>query len=116
MRRDVFRLDNKVVAVIGAAAASGAAVAQCVAAQGARAIRLDRQAETAQSLAAGITADGGAAEHGALDINDEAAVSACLDGIVATHGRLDGLVCTPAINVRKPLQPTRARSSTAWWR
>jgi NAD(P)-dependent dehydrogenase (short-subunit alcohol dehydrogenase family) len=103
VRRDVFRLDGKVVAVIGAGSGIGAAVAQCVAAQGARAICLDRAADAAQSLAAGIRADGGTADHAALDINDEAAVHAGLNSIVATHGRLDGLVCTPAINVRKPL-------------
>ena len=28
---------------------------------------------------------------------------ACLDRLAATHGALDGLVCTPSINVRKPI-------------
>src|SRR6185503_20713749 len=28
---------------------------------------------------------------------------ACFDKLAATHGALDGLVCTPAINVRKPI-------------
>src|SRR6185503_13057498 len=28
---------------------------------------------------------------------------ACFDKLAATHGTLDGLVCTPAINVRKPI-------------
>jgi NAD(P)-dependent dehydrogenase (short-subunit alcohol dehydrogenase family) len=38
-----------------------------------------------------------------LDIADEAAVVTAFDRIVARRGRLDAVVCTPAINVRKPI-------------
>ena len=103
MKADMFRLDGKVVAVIGAGGGIGAAVAMSVAQQGGHAICYDVQGATAEATAAAIRAAGGAAESAVLDITDEAGVSAALEGVAATHGHLDGLVCTPAINVRKPI-------------
>ena len=103
MKADVFRLDGKVVAVIGAGSGIGAAVAMCVAQQGGHTACCDLKAEAAEHTAAAIRAAGGAAEFAAIDINDDAGVTAVLAGLAATHGHLDGLVCTPAINVRKPL-------------
>ena len=41
--------------------------------------------------------------HRAVDISDELAVQSALDGIATARGRLDAVVCTPAINVRKPI-------------
>ena len=38
-----------------------------------------------------------------MDIADASGSRACLDDLAAAHGGLDGLVCTPAINVRKPI-------------
>src|SRR4051812_1623340 len=38
-----------------------------------------------------------------MDIGDAAGTQSCLDRVAASHGTLDGLVCTPAINVRKPI-------------
>ena len=60
--------------------------------------------DTAETTAAAIRAEGGRAESGAVDITDEAG-----RGRRARRGgrrrtaTLDGLVCTPAINVRKSI-------------
>ncbi|MEP7118638.1 MAG: SDR family NAD(P)-dependent oxidoreductase [Acidobacteriota bacterium] len=99
----MFRLEGKVVAVIGAGGGIGAAVATGVARQGGHVVCYDVNGETAETTAAAIRSVGGAAEGGMLDITHETRVSAALEGIAATHGHLDGLVCTPAINVRKPI-------------
>ncbi|MGE0361049.1 MAG: SDR family NAD(P)-dependent oxidoreductase [Vicinamibacterales bacterium] len=99
----MFRLDGKVVAVIGAGGGIGAAVARGVAMQGGRAICYDVNAETAAATAAAIREAGGAAASAALDITDEGGVNAAFDAVMKDHGRLDGLACTPAINVRKPI-------------
>jgi NAD(P)-dependent dehydrogenase (short-subunit alcohol dehydrogenase family) len=37
------------------------------------------------------------------DVSDEAAVSTLIDGIRATEGRLDALICNAGFNVRKPI-------------
>lgn len=103
MKPDMFRLDGKVVVVIGAGSGIGASVARGVAQQGGHTICLDVKGETAAATAAAIVAEGGRAESGMLDITDEAAVAASFDGLARAHGRLDGLVCTPAINVRKSI-------------
>jgi NAD(P)-dependent dehydrogenase (short-subunit alcohol dehydrogenase family) len=99
----MFRLDGKVVVVIGAGSGIGASVARGVAQQGGYTVCLDVKGDTAAATAAAITADGGRAESGALDITDDAAVATSFQSLVAAHGRIDGLACTPAINVRKTI-------------
>jgi len=103
VKADLFRLDGKVVAVIGAGSGIGEAVAMGVAMQGGRTICCDLTHDTAEATATAIRAAGGAATSVVVDITDEAGVTAALDGMATTYGHLDGLVCTPAINVRKPV-------------
>jgi NAD(P)-dependent dehydrogenase (short-subunit alcohol dehydrogenase family) len=100
---DMFRLDGKVVAVVGAGSGIGEAVALAAGAQGARVICFDINANNAAAVADSIRVSGGAAESSVMDLVDEAQVEAGLTGVAQQHGRLDGLVCTPAINVRKPI-------------
>jgi NAD(P)-dependent dehydrogenase (short-subunit alcohol dehydrogenase family) len=101
---DLFRLDDKVVAVIGAGSGIGEAIAGGAAAQGARHVEcLDVNAGHAGRVAAALTSAGGRSGHAAMDIADQAAVVSAFDRIVGSHGRLDAVVCTPAINVRKPI-------------
>jgi NAD(P)-dependent dehydrogenase (short-subunit alcohol dehydrogenase family) len=99
----MFRLDGKVVAVIGAGSGIGEAVALATGAQGAHVVCFDVNGANAAAAAVKITAAGGSAESGVMDLVDEAQIEAGLTGVAQQHGRLDGLVCTPAINVRKPI-------------
>lgn len=99
----MFRLDGRIVAVVGAGGGIGEAVAMAVGAQGAHVACLDINADHAAATAGRITEAGGKAESGVMDLTDEAQVRSGFDAVVQKHGRLDGLVCTPAINVRKPI-------------
>ena len=101
---DLFGLGGKVIAVIGAGSGIGEAVALGAAAQGASCVAcLDVNDAGAATVAEKIRAAGAKSLHRAVDIADEAAVIAAFDAIVKEHGRLDGVACTPAINVRKPI-------------
>lgn len=102
-QQDPFRLDGRVAAVVGAASGIGQAVALACARQGARVACLDQDAEGAVAVASRITAEAGVAQAAGLDIRDAAAVRGAFESLRAAHGRLDIAVCTPAVNVRKPL-------------
>jgi len=96
--KNIFRLDAKVAAVIGGGSGIGEAVAAGAAGLGAAVSVLDANHEAATRVAASI---GGTAA--ALDIRDAAAVKSALEGIAREHGRLDIVICTPGVNVRKPI-------------
>ena len=103
MTRDMFRLDGKVVAVIGAGSGIGESVALAAGAQGAHVVCFDVNGASATAAADRIAARGGSAESGVMDLIDETQIDSGLRRVAENHGRLDGLVCTPAINVRKPI-------------
>ena len=99
----MFRLDGKTIAVIGAGSGIGRAVAIGAAEQGGHVICLDVHAENAAVTAAAITGSGGSADAGAVDITNVTSVRDALANSLHHRKSLDGLVCTPAINVRKPI-------------
>ncbi|HEX6164653.1 MAG TPA: SDR family NAD(P)-dependent oxidoreductase [Vicinamibacterales bacterium] len=101
--KNAFSLEGKSVAVIGAGSGIGRAVAIGVAEQGAYVYCLDVKGDTAAETAAMIKKDGGDADSGVCDIVDAASVNDAIAKSAAKHNRLDGVVCTPAINVRKPI-------------
>ena len=104
MKEDVpFRLDGKVAAVVGAASGIGEAVALTLARHGARVACVDLEKEKAGQVAERIRSAGGQAEALAVDIRDGQAVQAAFDGVSERQGSFDVAVCTPAVNVRKPL-------------
>src|SRR5437867_3013941 len=100
---DLFRLDGRVVAVIGAGSGIGEAVARGAAEQGARIFCLDVAAPAAFATAQRVRQAGGRADGGAVDVTDGDALNATLDHVVDASGKLDAVVCTPAVNVRKKL-------------
>jgi NAD(P)-dependent dehydrogenase (short-subunit alcohol dehydrogenase family) len=97
---DLFRLDGKIAAIIGAGSGIGAAVAGAATRQGAKVVCLDVDERACQAVAERI---GSAATARALDIRDRSQVASAFDRILHDSGRLDIVVCTPSINVRKPM-------------
>jgi NAD(P)-dependent dehydrogenase (short-subunit alcohol dehydrogenase family) len=96
-----FRLDGEVAAVTGAASGIGAAIAEAFARVGARLALIDRDEPGAAAVAGRIEAAGGAAQVLALDITEAEAVTRAFDRIVARWGRVDVLVNSAGIAVRK---------------
>ena len=104
MAQDIFSLKGKTIAVVGAGSGIGEAIALGAAEQGADYVAcLDMNEAAAAATAARIAGAGGQAGALALDIADPERTRECLDELAATRGSLDGLVCTPSINVRKPI-------------
>lgn len=100
---DPFRFDGRTVAVVGAASGIGEAVAMLFAERGAHVTCLDVEGGKAKALADSLTGRGFVAEAGEVDVRDGAAVCAVFDDLRARRGRLDAAICTPSINVRKPI-------------
>lgn len=100
MAENLFRLDGKIAAVAGGGSGIGEAVARGAASHGARLVVLDVNGAEARRVADQI---GGDATASALDIRDGRAVAAAFDAIARERGRLDIVICTPGINVRKPI-------------
>lgn len=97
------RLAGKVVLVTGAASGLGAAAARRLHAEGAVVVLSDRNAEAGAELARQL---GAPAEFVELDVIDEAAWIAVVDGVVARHGRLDGLVNNAGIGLPGSIEDT----------
>ena len=98
----LFDLTGRTVAVIGGASGIGEAIALGCAQQGARVVCLDVNEEAARRVAGRASAEGCACESAALDIRDGAAVDRMLEDVHRRLG-LDVVICTPSINVRKPI-------------
>jgi NAD(P)-dependent dehydrogenase (short-subunit alcohol dehydrogenase family) len=96
----LFGLDGKVAAVIGAGSGIGEAVAIGAAEAGATVACLDVNEAAAAATAARI---GARASALTIDIRGAAAVKTALETLASSHRALDIVVCTPSINVRKPI-------------
>lgn len=95
----LFDLSGKTAAVIGGGSGIGEAVALGAAKQGAGVVILDANGAAAQAVAARIAG----ADAATVDVCDAGGVADALDAIVRDRGRLDIVICTPSINVRKPI-------------
>lgn len=98
----LFDLTGRTAAIVGAGSGIGEAVAVGCARHGARVVCLDVNDAAARRVAQRIQEAHGSSEAGPLDITDAAAVDRTFDGVAARHG-LDIVVCTPSVNVRKPI-------------
>ncbi|MDH4176873.1 MAG: SDR family oxidoreductase [Thermoleophilia bacterium] len=89
MSAPLASLDGRVIAVAGAAGNLGPTVVRRLAAAGAVLSLAGRRASELEELAAEL---GGGHDTAAVDLLDEPATRAWADGLVARHGRVDGLV------------------------
>ncbi|MCH2653117.1 MAG: SDR family oxidoreductase [Gemmatimonadetes bacterium] len=99
----MFSLEGKNAAVVGGASGIGEAVATAFAEHGASVLCLDVDIAGALDTAATITEMGGEADAGQLNILDGEAVTAAFESFNVKKGSLDIVVCTPGVNVRKPI-------------
>ncbi len=94
----VFRLEQKIAFVTGAASGIGEQIARLFAQQGAQVVVADLREEEAQRVVEEILALGGRARACRLDVAEEAQVRAALEEVVAREGRLDILVNNAGIS------------------
>ena len=95
--RNLFDLSGKTALVVGGASGIGRASSMALADFGANVVIGDMNLENANEVVQEITARGGKAVALSVNLSDSSTIKAVLDGLE----RLDVLVCTPAINVRK---------------
>lgn len=110
--RSVFRkglFAGQVVLVTGGGSGIGRCTAHELAALGAHVVLLGRKLQKLQHVAAEIVADGGRCTFHSCDIRDEAAVQDVVQAIVATHGRVHGLVNNAGGQYISPLEKIGAK-------
>src|SRR5690606_24384149 len=88
----MVRFTGKSAIVTGAARGIGAAYAQALAAEGAKVVVADRNAELGTAVAEKIVADGGTAVFAEVDVADPESAAALADFTVAEFGGIDHLV------------------------
>jgi NAD(P)-dependent dehydrogenase (short-subunit alcohol dehydrogenase family) len=94
-------LNNKVAWITGAGSGIGRATALAYAAAGMRLVLSGRRADALEEVAAEVSRAGGQARLQVLDVSQAQAVQAAADGIAQQEGRLDVLVNSAGLNVRK---------------
>ena len=90
---DGRRFAGRVAVVTGAGGTLGGAIARALAREGAAVVVGYRSSiDAAERVVAGIEADGGSGHLAPLDVTDQHAVDAFVDGVGQRHGRIDILV------------------------
>lgn len=95
--KNLFDLSGKTALVVGGASGIGKASSLGLADFGAQVVIADLNLENAKAVADEIKSRGGAASATTANLGDPGSINALVDGLE----RIDILVCTPAINVRK---------------
>lgn len=83
---------GRVIVVTGGGSGIGRCIAHELASLGAQVVITGRKLDKLEATSAEIAADGGLCDYVPFDIRDEAAVTDSVAGILARHGRIDGLV------------------------
>ncbi|WP_210483575.1 SDR family oxidoreductase [Microvirga antarctica] len=110
----VFRQNlfvGKVVVVTGGGSGLGRCMAHELSSLGASVALVGRSLDRLETAAREIAEDGGRASVHVCDIRDEEAVSAMVSGVLAHHGRVDGLVNNAG---GQYIQPIRDMKSKGW--
>jgi NAD(P)-dependent dehydrogenase (short-subunit alcohol dehydrogenase family) len=104
MSASLFDLSGRVVLVTGGSQGIGFAIAEGLAAAGARVLIANRRAEQGQAAAAALVAKGLEAAALAADVSLRPAVERLVAAVLQRHGRIDVLVNSAARIVRKPIE------------
>jgi len=98
---DLFNLQGKVAVVAGAGGGIGGAITHALAGYGADIMAVDRNLESVRSNTVRLAEMGCKAVSYGLDITDVAEIEKMADAAVAEFGRIDILVNSAGINIRK---------------
>ena len=101
--RALFDLSGRVALVVGGGSGIGQAGAEGMAAHGAQLVVADVNANDATGVADRIRAAGGKASAITINVSNTAAVETMMARVVREQGRIDVLLTTPAVNLRKRL-------------
>ena len=93
-----FRVDAQVAVITGAASGIGLACARWLAEAGATVVMLDRDAQAVAHASEELPHS----QALPLDVSDEAAVQHCFRQLAQQHGRIDILVNSAGMAIRKP--------------
>jgi NAD(P)-dependent dehydrogenase (short-subunit alcohol dehydrogenase family) len=92
-----MRFENKVAVVTGAAQGIGEAYAKALAAEGAKVVVADLNAEAGEQVAKQVEADGGTAMFVRTDVSSHESAAAMVEAVTAAYGGIDLLVNNAAI-------------------
>lgn len=109
-------LKGKVALVTAAGSGIGRASAIAMAQSGAQLIVTDLDADKAATVADDLNAQGHRASSVALDVTDDVALSAAIDGAVAQFGRLDILLSHAGYQVEGNLEQVSVEDMDLSWR
>ena len=101
--RALFDLSGRIALVVGGGSGIGQAGAEGMAAQGAHVVVADLAPDDARGVAERIAGAGGKASSLQIDVRNTAAVDTMVAEVLRDHGRLDVVLTTPAVNLRKRL-------------
>ncbi len=96
--QQLFRLDGKVALITGSSRGIGRAIAEAMAAHGAKVVVSSRKAEACQAVAGAIRAAGGEAAVVPCNISRDEELKQLVSGARAAFGRIDILVLNAAVN------------------
>lgn len=103
MTNRMFRLDGRLALVTGASRGLGFAMAEALAAHGARVVLNGRRPATLEEAVRRLAAQGLEAEALAFDVTDGDATATAFRRLHEAHGRLDILVNNAGMQERRPL-------------
>lgn len=99
---DLFNLQDRTALVTGASRGIGRAIAEGLAARGARVVCAARTAADLEAVTASILDAGGTATALLLDLEDRDGLARAAAAAEAVHGRIDILVNNAGVNFREP--------------
>ena len=97
-----FRMDGRVAIVTGGTSGIGLAIAKALADAGARVVVAGRSKERGEEALEALRNDGLDVQFLSCDVGDANSVSAFVGEVVSSHGGLNVLVNSAAINIVKP--------------